>query len=608
MSAAFGGNRRVMAALLFVLAVTLVVFYQPLIHGSIRGHDSRTHISWLLSVMDAVRAGSFYPRWLPDQFAGLGAPVLYYYPPLTSLLFALVDQLSLHRLPVGSVIVVATLLLSLASSATFYLWARGFSRGAIALAAAVFYGVAPYHFQIDYMARGAMAEFAAFVWIPLIFAGIQRWFGNGGRGALALVMAGCAGLFLTHLLTGMLVAMAAVPYVLLRTFARDGAATSAPMATVVQKRLLPLFVAAVLSVGLAACYVVPALTLLPFLNQAALMFSGIDQSALVHAFDADKPKSFVMIAGIAMLYTLLAVLLGALSWRRRDAGAAVGARQPVTDVLFWSAAVVLFFAFMLGALNVLVAPPSPLGKIQFLWRALVVQEFAVCTLFVLAGRVLVDQWHDVAAARYVKLAALVLVVGFAAFSSMLSKKLYADPRIEEPAGSEHVRLRMSPPEYFPPGAQAPLPPAEVAKYPAVVEGSAEIVAFKAEKYPSRFELTVRASGPATIALPAYGFPGWVTAEAGQSSYPVTTATPYKLLAVEVGAGSHVITVKRTALLQERIGNWISLAALLLSALFLLAVGVRAPRNGVPQRERNVVPAPSEKNSGPATASGGSLKV
>ena len=607
MSGAVGGNRRVIAAVVFVLAVTLLVFYQPLMHGSIRGHDSRTHISWLLSVMDAVRAGNLYPRWLPDQFAGLGAPVLYYYPPLTSLFFALVDQVSLHRLPVGSVIVSATFLLSLASSATFYLWARGFSRNAIALAAAVFYGVAPYHFQIDYMARGAMAEFAAFVWIPLIFAGIQRWFGNGRRAALVLVMVGCTGLFLTHLLTGMLVALAAVPYVLLRTFVRDDdGATPTTLATVLRQKLLPLFIAAVLSVGLAACYVVPALTLLPFLNQAALMFSGIDQTALLHAFDADKPKSFVMIAGIATLYTLLAVVLGALSWRRRHARGVASARQAVTDVLFWSAAVVFFFVFMLGALNVLVAPPSPLGKIQFLWRALVVQEFAVCTLVVLVGQVLVDQWRNVAAARYVKIAALVLVVGFAALSSVLSKKLYADPHMEEPAGSEHVRLRMSPPEYFPPGAQAPVPPAQIAQYPAVVEGSAEIVSFKADKYPSRFELTVRASGPATIALPAYGFPGWATSDASPSSSWLTTATPYKLLAVKVASGSHVISVRRTSLLQERIGNWTSLVALLLAAVFLVALGVRPRRNGALPRAHETVRATSGKTNGPATAGGGSL--
>ncbi|MCA1322642.1 hypothetical protein [Herbaspirillum sp. alder98] len=606
MSSVSGGNRRGIAALLFVLAVTLLVFYQPLIHGSIRGHDSRTHISWLLSVMDAVRAGSFYPRWLPDQFAGLGAPVLYYYPPFTSLFFALVDQLSRHQLPVGSVIVSATFLLSLASVGTFYLWARGFSRGAIALAAAVFYGIAPYHFQIDYMARGAMGEFAAFVWIPLIFAGLQRWFRAANWKSLALVIVGCAGLFLTHLLSGMLVAMAAVPYVLLRAFVRQEGAAPVPLAVVLRAKLLPLLIAAVLSVGLAACYVVPAITLLPFLNQAALMFSGIDQTALHHAFDPDKPKSFAMIAGVASFYTLAAVTLMWLSWRRRRTLADGAAREALGDIVWWSAVVVFFFIFMMGALNLLVTPPSPLGKIQFLWRALVVQEFALCTLFVLAGKVLVEQGRNVVLAKYVKVAALLLVVGFAAGSSFLSKKLYADPRTEEPAGTEHVRLRMSPPEYFPPGAKAPVPAEEVSRYPAVVAGTAEIVSFKAERYPSRFELNVRATGPATIALPAYGFPGWSITDDSQHAYALTTATDYKLLAVEVGPGAHVISVKRSAVPQERIGNWVSLISLLLTAIFLLVVRMRATRNGALDQGSVASPVAPETISGGTAVGGGAL--
>jgi hypothetical protein len=579
MNPAVFGSRGRIAGILFILVIALIVFYQPLIHGSIRGHDSRTHISWLLSVMDAVRAGSFYPRWLPDQFAGLGAPVLYYYPPFSSLFFALIDQLSMHRLPVGSVIVVATFLLSLASSAAFYYWARSFSGGVIALAAAAFYGVAPYHFQIDYMARGAMAEFAAFIWIPLIFAGIQHWLRSQRWGALAIVIVGCAGLFLTHLLSGMLVAIAAIPYVLMQVFGpanNDGAGT---VSTRLKKKLLPLVIAAVLSAGLAACYVVPAITLLPFLNQAALMFSGIDKTSLLHAFDPDKPKSFAMIAGMASLYLLGAVVLTLLCWRRRRTLAGKDVSSDLRDTYFWAAIVVFFFVFMTGALNILVAAPSPLGKIQFLWRALVVQEFAICTLICLAGKLLIERMTNVQRAKHLQLAALVCVAVFALGNSYLSKKLYADPRIEEPVGSEHVRLRMSPPEYFPPGALAPVPAEQIANFPKVVAGTAEIVSFKAEKYPSRFELKVMAKGAATIALPAYGFPGWEVADETQHIYPPATATPYKLLAIEVGDGMHLLSIKRTSLPLERMGNWISLISLLITVIFLFGLYFRSTRTG-----------------------------
>lgn len=577
MSHGIAGARARAVGVLFVVVITLIVFYHPLIQGSIRGHDSRTHISWLLSVLDAVRAGNFYPRWLPDQFAGLGAPVLYYYPPFSSLFFALIDQITLHRLPVASLIVVATFLLSLASSATFYFWARGFSKGVIPLAVAVFYGVAPYHFQIDYMARGAMAEFAAFVWIPLIFAGIQRWMRWEGRGALALVILGCAGLFLTHLLSGMLVAMAAVPYVFLLSFEARPAEPNLALAALVRRKWLPLLVAVLLSVAISACYLVPALTLLPFMNQSALMTSGIDQTSLHHVLDPDKPKSFAMIAGIALLYLLVALACMMFYWRRRSATMSGPVSADVSrgrlELLFWGSVITFFFVFMMGWLNILVKSPSPLGKIQFLWRALVVVEFAVCTLICLADVLLLERGGRSRARTWGKSGAVAFVCIFALASAWATKKLYADPRSEDPSSSEHVRLRMSPPEYFPPGAQAPVPTAEIGHYPSVVSGSAEIVSFKAEKYPSRFELGVRAEGPATIALPSYGFPGWTINDETGHSYPVTTATPYKLLAVDVGQGMHVFSFKRVALMQERIGNWVSLVALLATLVFL--VGLRS---------------------------------
>ncbi len=575
-------RHRTLLGLLFALVIVLVVFSYPLMQGSIRGHDSRTHLSWLLSLMEAWRTGALYPRWLPDQFAGLGSPVFYYYPPFSSFFFSTVDWLSLHQLGVGRVVVISGIVLSLASAGTFYWWARGVAGGSVfALVAAVFYGVAPYHFQIDYLARGAMAEFAAFVWIPLIFGGIQRWLHGQRWPDLFWLMVGCAGLFLTHLLSGMLVAMVAAPYVVLSLAPMRSGQPAVPLRRLLGAVLLPLVLAVMLSVGVAACYVLPALSLLPYMNQAALMYSGIDQTSLLHALDPGKTKSFLMIAGIAVLYSVGALALLLRQWTgRRSVQPPSQASARSFELVFWCGVVLTLLLFMLGGLNVLLRPPSPLQKIQFLWRALVMQEFAACSLICLAGagmaRAGVAKWRQTVA--------LVLLALFAVVSAMAAKKLYADPHAEDPAKTEHVRLRMGPPEYIPLQAQELLPAQQVAQYPKVLAGQAEITGFARTTGPVGFQIKVRAAGPATVAVPAFTFPGWQVKDETGRELQVGMATPYALVTVPVEQGDHTYTVWRVSLPQERLANGISLAAVLLLLVFLWLVRRLHARSAVAVRE------------------------
>lgn len=578
MIAEIGERHRRLLGLSFALVIVLVVFSYPLMQGSIRGHDSRTHLSWLLSLMEAWRTGALYPRWLPDQFAGLGSPVFYYYPPFSSFFFSTVDWLSFHQLGAGRVMVVSGFLLSLASTGTFYWWARGAAGGSVfALVAAVFYGVAPYHFQIDYLARGAMAEFAAFVWIPLIFGGIQRWLQGQRWPDLFWLMVGCAGLFLTHLLSGMLVAMVAAPYAVLSLLSIRSRQPAVPLRRLLGATALPLVLAVMLSVGVAACYVLPALNLLPYMNQAALMYSGIDQTSLLHALDPGKTKSFLMIAGIAVLYGVGALALLLRHWSgRRSVQPAPEERTRNFELLFWCGVVLMLLLFMLGGLNILLHPPSPLQKIQFLWRALVVQEFAACSLvcFAGAGRV------RAAAAKWAQTVALVLLSLFAVVSAMAAKKLYADPHAEDPARTEHVRLRMGPPEYIPLQAQELLPAQQVALYPKVMVGQAEITGFVRTTGPVGFQIKVRAAVPATVAMPAFTFPGWQVKDETGRELQAGTSTPYALVTVPVEPGDHTYTVSRVSLPQERLANGISWAAVLLSLIFLWLVRRLRARSSV----------------------------
>src|SRR5690348_8590153 len=77
------------AALLELVAIILFPF---------RGYDAYSHIYWIGEWHKLWAAGIFYPRWLPDSFAGFGAPSFYFYPPLSffvsSTLYAVLPSLS----------------------------------------------------------------------------------------------------------------------------------------------------------------------------------------------------------------------------------------------------------------------------------------------------------------------------------------------------------------------------------------------------------------------------------------------------------------------------------------------------------------------------------
>jgi hypothetical protein len=143
----------------------------PLARGGFLGsHDGIFHVYRLASLEQAIRSGVLYPRWFPEFAFGYGHPVLNFYGPVSyywGLLFSLL----------GADPILATKLLFatglLASALCMYAFARlHFDRFA-ALMAAVLYAYLPYHL-IDLYVRGAVAEFLAFVWFPLLLLAFHR--------------------------------------------------------------------------------------------------------------------------------------------------------------------------------------------------------------------------------------------------------------------------------------------------------------------------------------------------------------------------------------------------------------------------------------------------
>ena len=207
--------------------------------------DSILHISWCSQFQQALREGTWVPRWLPLANGGYGSPVFVFYSPLVYYVTAFLGWL----LPsIVTAMKVVKLLGFFLSGWTFYLFsARLLGQGRGALAAALLYQLLPYHVLDNYYWT-FYAETWAWVWFPLILYFLTRCFAEplDGRMYVGLAVASSC-LVLTHLVSAFMFSFVVGAFVLWQ-------GRSAP-----KPCWLRLGLAAAGSFGLSAYYLVPML-------------------------------------------------------------------------------------------------------------------------------------------------------------------------------------------------------------------------------------------------------------------------------------------------------------------------------------------------------------
>lgn len=316
--------------LLLLVALAIVVLLPSFVFGPGATHSHLYNYIWTSQFGAAMASGDLYPRWLPGSFEGLGSPTFYFYPPVAYWLSGGFDALGLST---SQAINMAALALMIASGVTMYLWLA--ARGTAPLPGAALYMIAPYHL-IDVLVRGALAEYAAFVWLPLIALGIERL--PRRRGAVLLALSWGA-MIASHLPVAMLTALFLIAPLMAHRVWRDRAA------------LLPGAAAGLTGTALAAFYWLPALTLQDHISASLLW----DHGYLATAWSI-WTSSFE-------LFPCLALGLIVLAWPDRSI-------WTVIAVVAALAAVRLIpFLWDIPLLN----------KAQFPWRVLCIAEFAAIT-------------------------------------------------------------------------------------------------------------------------------------------------------------------------------------------------------------------------------------
>jgi hypothetical protein len=494
---------RLRAPLLVLAGVALALMAPSLLWGPGPRDSGVLDYVWVKQFAAGLGQGELYPRWLPQSFQGLGSPTFYFYPPLAFYLAGLLDLAGLSTLQAINAAALALLFLS---GATMFLWLRGKTR--FALAGACLYMAAPYHLN-DLYARAAFAEFAAYLWPPLIALCIEaqprRWAGPG----LAFSY---AGLIATHLPLAMLESFLLIaPLVAWTAWRRRSPAFAAHCA---------LGLAA--GVALAMAYLLPALSLQGHVSIRSMFgpyFQPSNWSILHPAGGVRIP----LLHAYAWLAAAAAIL--ALAATRR--------RAP-----FWPALACGLAVLSLGLPAAFWALPL-IHKAQFPWRCLAIVEFAAVTAMA----------HAPPRKLALALAALVAAPGVAF--------LCGDARdsLMRPFPGRLDQAMADAAEYLPPGITRAQALARQGRFaPAAFHGA--LARGPARVRPGeRGGLVVEAREPGVVTLRRAAFPIWRVVRNGRT----VPALPGPMLAFQVRPGRY--DVQRVILPQERLGAMISLAAL-----------------------------------------------
>ena len=244
---------------LVAIATTWSMWAAPAL---LAGHSARKDLARLVEFDSAIRAGDFFPTWSPDLYSGYGSPIFQFYAPLT---YYAVEAPVLMGFNYATALKLTQFVALLLSGLAMYRLAYTDFSSWVACLGGAFYMVAPYRL-VDMFVRHALAEHCAFIWLPLIVWGTERFVSKSSRIGFFTGAIATAALIFTHNVTaliGLPVCVAA------------GWAFASPKRGILSaKSFAAACFAAVIGVGLAAVFWLPAMVGRAYIKAEASLTSG----------------------------------------------------------------------------------------------------------------------------------------------------------------------------------------------------------------------------------------------------------------------------------------------------------------------------------------------
>ncbi len=510
--------------------------------------DGWIHLQRVRALSEALRMGVLYPRWFPDFGFGYGYPVLHYYAPGFYYPPALLMLAGLPLLvAVRLMLALTTGLAAVAMART----ARLFAPLPAALAAGLVYTASTYRLY-DWAVRGALPEYAAFLWLPVVAGALvtllcatraPKMHLRSLAQPLAAAALAWAALILTHNLTALLALLAALLLGVGLSF----------YATVIGQRVelgrswLWNGAALALAALLSAWYTLPALLEARWVAIGGETMTGYTAhfaqwgNLFARRIPFLYPAAAEPTVPLALSLTLLAALAGAallLHGRGQS-------RAPLAATLLLLLAA-LFMTTQASALLWRLGEPV-LGRLQFPWRwqAIAAPALALAAALGLA-RLRTDRptWLWLGAAG---VAILALVDGFGALP------LQPAPWLDDPAALTRARMLETDASFGQVGASwtaefLPVTVTEerwaIGREPPTPSTARPSVALDAELLDAGYLSTsyrVRLADEARLSFQTFHFPAWAV-EVDGARVAKEPDGALGLLAVPVPAGEHTLAV------------------------------------------------------------------
>ena len=478
---------------------------------------------------EGLAEGRAYPRWIADANRGHGAPTFLYYSPgayYAAAAARLVTSDTLQALRLTSIA------LALLSGLTFFLAMRRWSSDDTANAiAAALYVAMPYH-VLDLVERFALAEFAAFVLYPVVFATADRLIEGPSRRAWAGLALSYGALVFTHLVSAFMLAFVLSPYLAIRAGLAGRPA-----------RLLPAVGAVATGLACSAAFLVPIL-----FERGAIHIEYVDQMRrfdwrrgvlFVDEVAAGYPRASVkpMVEWSATSQAFFSLgVLGAIGLRRRRTGNAPLLPAAKGAVMAWGVLAVWTFVLQTSPSAPVWALTPGLATVQFPWRFAGFQALAACVLTAVAlGASLRlprkgEAWGCVAAALPALAVATFIATG-ARFE--FDREMAESPNVRgRPAYAymprdvtQHQAIRDVPARLTPQARLASGEPVEILSWT-----------------PHERRLRYRAESATTLQVRTFDFPGWTATLDGQAAR-ITPSGRWRSLTLAAPAGTHEVVFR-----------------------------------------------------------------
>jgi hypothetical protein len=459
-------------------------------------------------------------------------------------------------------------LLLLGSGIAFYAFSRRYGAPWIAAVGAIVYMLMPYHYESDLWRRICYGEVAAYVWMPLILLALDKTLED--RRYLPACAVAYAGLLLSHLPATLLFSLLLAAYALLQS--------------VLLKSWRPvLLLAAMVALGggLASFYLVPALAAQHYVYAPQMYdphattahrlwtyeFFNYRNWLFLDGRDSPVPRVATRVRNGLIYGTVMFALLSAVLYRAKG-------RQAWRDIAPWLLALAIVW-FVVTPLSIPLFELVPLFKqVDFPFRIVIVADFAVAALFVVASQ---EAWQrrDRVSKVLVGLAGAA-VLGSLVFSGgpfvYRLNRLYTllapyqkQEVIEQDAAK--VAAGWDSLEFFMP-VWTTLSfedfRSAVTKIPRVEAGAQNAGEVRIQRWaPRNILLHVDLQRATPLTVRQFYFPTWRarnTATGG--ALDVSPSKPAGLVTIDAPAGRYDIELQLTPLWQERVGDGLSVLSLL----------------------------------------------